>query len=61
LIFRCPPSLSTILIARVGAKGDLRPIDPCDRCQKLADNRGIKIKRVEVEDIPWKRVEVIER
>lgn len=33
----------TILIARVGHSGILRPIDPCPACSKLARKYGIKI------------------
>jgi len=46
LIFRTPQSLSTIILARVGASGELRPIDPCPRCQRLADKRKIKIESI---------------
>jgi hypothetical protein len=42
-----PLIISEILIARIGKSGDLRPINPCDRCKKLADKYGIKIRSIE--------------
>lgn len=36
-------NIKTILIARVGHSGILRPIDPCPACSKLARKYGIKI------------------
>lgn len=33
----------TIVICRVGHSGDLRPIDPCPACRKVADKLGVKI------------------
>lgn len=44
LIRRSPRSLAKIIIARVGATGILRPIDPCEKCQKLANKYGIMIE-----------------
>jgi hypothetical protein len=48
LIFCSPKSLSKILILRVGARGDLLPIQPCRWCSKLAAQRGIKIESVPI-------------
>lgn len=47
LIHRCPPSLSRIEIARVGANGEPLPIDPCAHCAKLARKHGVIIRRFE--------------
>ncbi len=33
----------TIVILRIGAGGDIRPIDPCAKCSALAAKFGIKI------------------
>ena len=38
--------IHTIVICRVGRSGELRPIDPCPTCQKLADKYGITIKTI---------------
>jgi len=46
LIHRSPRSLRTVLIARVGADGELLPIDPCEHCRKLADKYGVRISRL---------------
>ena len=35
--------VKTIVICRVGHGGDLRPIDPCPMCQKVAKKYGVKI------------------
>lgn len=43
VIFTSPKTLTRILILRVGARGDLLPIDPCRMCAKLARDRGIEI------------------
>src|ERR1041385_9211460 len=40
---KAPKSLKTIIILRVGSKGQIRPIDPCDACDKQARQLGIKI------------------
>lgn len=45
LIYRSPRSLARIEIVRVGAEGQLLPIDPCEHCLKIARNRGIEIRR----------------
>lgn len=45
LIHRSPQSLKWIEIARVGARGDFLPIDPCRHCSKIAERRGIRIRR----------------
>jgi cytidine deaminase len=36
-----------ILICRVGRSGELRPIKPCDTCQKIADKLGIEIVSIQ--------------
>lgn len=46
LIKRYRGHLKTILICRVNTNGGLLPIDPCDKCQKLADKFNIKITSV---------------
>lgn len=38
--------LRRIMLLRVGAKGNILPIDACSHCQKLADKRGIRIERI---------------
>lgn len=43
LMFKYGNRLKTILICRVGNSGEIRKIDPCDKCQKAADKLGIKI------------------
>lgn len=48
VIFSSPRSLERIVIARIGARGDILPIDPCARCNKLAAKRGITIERIGV-------------
>lgn len=40
-----------ILICRIGMSGKLRPIDPCIRCQGIADKLGIKIESIPAEDL----------
>jgi cytidine deaminase len=35
--------IKTILICRVGRSGELRPIEPCETCQKKANELDIKI------------------
>lgn len=44
LMFSSPKSLVKIMILRIGAKGELRPIDPCSRCSRLAQKRGVTIE-----------------
>jgi cytidine deaminase len=39
-------NLSTIIIIRTNKKGKLLAIHPCAKCQKVADNLGIKIRMV---------------
>jgi len=48
LIHRNPRSLVSILILRVGVAGDLLPIDPCEKCSRMAGKRGIKIQKIGV-------------
>lgn len=43
LIRRCPKSLRTIIICRVGNSGVLRPIKACGSCQQLCKRLKIKI------------------
>lgn len=40
------PSIHTIVICRVGNKGDLLPIHPCKNCQKVLDKKGIRVYSV---------------
>jgi rubrerythrin len=39
--------IKTILICRVGHSGEIRPIDPCPACKKVADKLGISIISVQ--------------
>ena len=45
--------IKRILICRIGFTGfnTLRPIDPCEKCQKIANKLGIKIESVPAEEI----------
>ena len=43
-------SVKTIVICRVGKSGDLRPIDPCPTCAKVAAKMGVKIVSIKAED-----------
>jgi cytidine deaminase len=43
LMARYGKNLKTIVICRVGNKGDMLPIDPCKMCQNKANELGIKI------------------
>ena len=36
-----------ILICRIGSGGTIRPIDPCERCSKIAEKLGIKIETIQ--------------
>ena len=38
--------VKTVIICRIGRAGDLRPIDPCKTCQKVAAKYGAKIVSV---------------
>ena len=46
LMSRYGENIKSILICRVGHGGDLRPIDACSACKKVADKLGIKITSV---------------
>lgn len=46
VIFSSPKSLRRILILRVNNRGQMLPIDPCFKCQSLADKRGVTIESV---------------
>lgn len=39
-------AIDKILILRVGRKGDLLPIEPCEQCCKLALRLGITIESI---------------
>lgn len=43
LIKKFGKKIKYIVISRFGNDGDLLPIKPCENCQKIADNLGIKI------------------
>jgi len=43
LIARYKNNIKTIIICRIGLGGDIRPIEPCITCKKIADKMGIKI------------------
>lgn len=38
--------VKTILICRIGRGGDLRPIEPCETCSKVARKYGVKIMTI---------------
>ena len=38
-----PMGARSLVIMRVGRAGDILPIDPCEKCQKMADKLGVKI------------------
>jgi len=42
-IMRTTKNVKTIIICRVGASGELRPIDPCKRCRAKAEELGVQI------------------
>lgn len=46
LMFSSPRSLVKIIILRIGVKGELRPIDACSRCLRLATKRGVTIESI---------------
>ena len=46
LIARFGHRIHTIIICRIGRSGELRPIDPCKSCAKLAAKYGITIKTI---------------
>lgn len=46
LIEKFGQRIHTIVICRVGRSGELRPIDPCKACSKLASKYGITIKTI---------------
>lgn len=48
LLFNSPRSLVKIIILRIGARGELRPIDACERCLRLATKRGVKIESIAI-------------
>ena len=35
--------ISTIILCRVGKGGEVKAIEPCERCQKVLDKKGIKV------------------
>lgn len=45
-MLKAGPGLRTIILCRVGGKGDILPIKPCETCQQKADELGIKIRTV---------------
>lgn len=47
LIKKFGQRIHTIIICRVGRSGEIRPIDPCENCSKLAKKYGITIKTVQ--------------
>ena len=46
LIKRYGTKIKTILLIRIGNGGDLLPIDPCEKCQRLMDKMGIEVKTI---------------
>ena len=49
LIQRYGNLISKIVLLRIGRGGDILPIDPCEKCQKLLDKYGIKVMTVKGE------------
>ena len=47
LIQKYGQRIHTIIICRIGRSGEIRPIDPCPACAKLANKYGITIKTVQ--------------
>ena len=47
LIQKFKQRIHTIIICRIGRSGELRPIDPCPNCAKLAKKYGITIKTIQ--------------
>jgi len=43
LLKRYGSNVKTIIICRVGASGDVLPIQACDKCQKVLDKLKIKV------------------
>jgi cytidine deaminase len=43
---KCKSIPHTIILCRVGNSGDILPIEPCERCQKVLDKYDIKVKTV---------------
>lgn len=46
VIFSSPRSLARIILLRVAKNGELLPIDPCERCKRLADKRKVVIESI---------------
>ena len=46
VMLEAPKSLRTIIIARVNRRGELMPIDPCEKCAEKARQLGIVIRTV---------------
>ncbi len=40
--------LKTIVISRIGHGGDWRPIEPCEKCRKLAEKLGVKLVTIDL-------------
>lgn len=43
LLRKAGNKISTIILCRIGRSGEVLPIDPCVRCQKILDKKGIKV------------------
>ena len=43
LLHRYGDKVKTMIICRVGQSGEIRPIEPCERCQKILDKMNIKV------------------
>lgn len=44
-----------ILICRIGRGGDILPIEPCSRCQSIADKLGVEIDSIQTASLPADR------
>ena len=47
LLSRYGNNVKIIILCRVGKSGELRPIHPCEKCQKILDKKSIKVITVE--------------
>ena len=41
-------NIAVIILCRINRYGEVLPIDPCEKCQKILNKYGIKVKTVEL-------------
>lgn len=46
LLKKCKSTPHTIILCRIGYGGDVLPVHPCEKCQKILDKYGIKVKYI---------------